>query len=161
MRLASEVALVVDHDDPEGDGAMVSISGRLSNGRIPGSVLEAAVQSDPGYLLFVTADTLVDEVLGIHLVDPGGELLDSGFIGAPYASGAFEALRLEPPDVVNFRFIDDADWWIRVLPRPRPALPFFSGARGAWRGGRWTRHFDIDRNPRRWSRRERMSWERR
>lgn len=157
LRLASEVTLLVEPDDARDDRAVVAIDGVATSTRIPGTILEAAVRCEPGYLLFVTADTLHDELLDIHLVDDRGRHLDRAFVGGPYASGHFERLRLDPPRTVRFRFVDDADWSVRVLPRPSFALPFVSGANGAWRGGRWTRHFVIDRDPRRWSRRQRTA----
>lgn len=148
MKLSQEIGLVVAPDERDGDHSTVSIAGQPTGIRIAGSVLEAAVRCEPGYLLFVTADTLDDELLGVHLVSPAGEHLDSAAIGGLYVSGTFESLALEPPDRVRFRFFDDADWAIRVLGRPRAALPWWRDARGVWRSARLTRHFEVTRSPR-------------
>lgn len=153
MEIADDVTLSVVPDEKEGNQSIIVVDGRPTEACVVGSVLEAAIRCDPGWLVFLTDDTPFEEMLRVGLVGPSGRLLDSATIGGPYATGTFEALRLEPPDVVHFRFIDDADWWIRVLPRPRLALPFLSDARGAWRGARLTHHFVIDRQPRRWARR--------
>lgn len=148
MNLSDDIALVVDQNDRDGDRSTISILGRPTDVRIGGSVLEAAIQCAPGYLLFVTADTLHDELLHVHLVSTTGSHLDSAAIGGLYVSGAFKSLELEPPDRVRFRFFEDARWSIRVLRHPRAVLPWWRDARGVWRGARLTRHFEVSRSPR-------------
>ena len=131
-------------DKPSSD---VLIAGRPTGSPVPGSALEAAVRWPLGWLLFVTDNTPSEEVLAIHLLDGEGKLLDSAFIGGPYATGTFSDLRLEPPATVHFRFIDNADWSVRLLGKAKPALPWWPDARGVWRGARLTRHFEVHRSP--------------
>lgn len=123
----------------------VLIAGRPADSPVSGSVLEAAVRWSLGWLLFVTDDTPSEEVLAIHLLDNKGRLLDSAYVGGPYTTGTFSDLRLEPPATVHFRFIDDADWSVRLLDKPKRALPWWPDARGVWRGARLARYFQVHR----------------
>jgi hypothetical protein len=149
MRLAGEISLrplaAGSDDEPRSE---VVIDSRPTGSIVSGCVLEAAVDCAAGWLLFVTSDTPYEEMLTIHLLDRGGRPLDSAHVGGPYTTGAFTSLRLDPPSTVHFRFIDNADWSVRVLPAPRRALPWWPDARGVWRGSRLTRHFEVRRQPR-------------
>ena len=146
MRVADEIAL-----RPLAAGAdaavrsEVLIAGRPTGAVITGVVLEAAVHCAPGWLLFLTDDVPFEELLTIHLLDREGGLLDSASIGAPYTTGTFSSMRLDPPSTVRFRFIDDADWFVEILDRPKRALPWWPDARGVRRGARVARHFIVGR----------------
>jgi hypothetical protein len=149
VRVADEIAL--RPVAPGADGAVrseVIIGGRPTGSVITGVVLEAAVHCAPGWLLFVTDDIPYEEMLTIHLLDPDGRPLDSAGIGGPYTTGTFSSMRLDPPSTVRFRFIDDADWFVEILGRPKRALPWWPDARGVCRGARIGRHFVVGRQPR-------------
>lgn len=146
MRLTDDITLRPQpfNDEPSGE---VWIAGRSTGTIVSGCVLEAAVRCRRGWLLFVTDGVPYEDMLTIHLLDERGRLLDSARIGGPYATGSFSQVRVEPPAIVRFRFIDDADWSVRVLDKPRPAVPWWPDARGVWRGARLTRHFELRRTP--------------
>ena len=110
-----------------------------------GCVLEAAVECDPGVLLFVTDDVPDEETLSIHLLDRGGKVIDSARIGGPYTTGTFRNLTLEPPSAVRFRFIDDAEWCVELLDPPRVSVPWLPDAKGVWRDAKLTRHMTVRR----------------
>jgi hypothetical protein len=149
VRVADEIAL--RPVAPGVDGAVrseVIIGGCPTGSVITGVVLEAAVHCAPGWLLFVTDDIPYEEMLTIHLLDPDGRPLDSAGIGGPYTTGTFSSMRLDPPSTVRFRFIDDADWFVEILGRPKRALPWWPDARGVRRSARIARHFVVGRQPR-------------
>ena len=77
----------------------------------------------------------------IHLLASDDRLLDSAHVGGLCATGSFSHFRLEPPRTVLFRFIDDAEWTVEVLDAPKPSMPWWPDARGAWRGSRMARRF--------------------
>ena len=145
IEVSSDIALHVHADSSQGARSEVLIRGQRSGTLVPGSVLEAALRTDSGWLLFLTHDVPYEEMLSIYLLSDAGGLLDSATIGGPYASGSFRGLRTEPPATVHFNFIDNADWHLRVLDRPRLTLPWWPDARGVWRGGRLRRSFVIGR----------------
>ena len=149
MREAPEISLRPlpgsEDDEPRSE---VLVDRRATGSVIAGCVLEAAVRCEPGWLLLVTNDTPYEEFLNIHLLDEStAQPLDSARIGGPNSTGTFSNLKLEPPSTVHFRFIDEADWSVRVLPRAKRALPLWPDARGVWRGSRLTRHFEVRRSP--------------
>jgi hypothetical protein len=118
---------------------------------LPGAVLEAAValdQSVSGHLLFLTDDIPYEEALRIILLGPRFELLDQAEIGGAYTTGSFSGLSLSPPDTLRFRFMGDADWSVRVLPRPALYVPCLSESRGVSRPWGWRRHFVVQGRPR-------------
>ena len=125
MKVADDVTLDGVQDEKNGNRSTVVVGGTPTRASVSGSVLEAAIRCDPGWLVFLTDDTPFEEMLHIGLV------------------------RLQQPDTVRFRFLQDADWSVRVLPRPRLGIPFRSDVRFAWRGSRLRRHFVVDRFPRR------------
>jgi hypothetical protein len=148
MRIAAEISL---HPLPGGDDdeprSEVLVEGRPTGSVIAGRVLEAAVECEPGWLLFVTNDIPYEEFLNIHFLDKAASPLDSARIGGPNSTGTFASLTLEPPSTVHFRFIDEADWSVRVLSRPKRGLPWWPDARGVWRGTGLARYFEVRRTP--------------
>lgn len=152
MRLADEVSirpLAAAGDDPA-PSSRVLLHGRDSATIISGCVLEAAVEAEGRYLLFVTNDCPYEELLHLHLLDAAGRALDSAALGMPYATGAFGNLRLLPPDRIGFDFFDEKDWEVELLPAPRLRLPLLSEPLGVWRARPLRCHFVLrarDRAP--------------
>jgi hypothetical protein len=143
MRLASNVRLARVSD---GSGrSTVFISEQSTGTELTGCVLEGAVECEPGLLLFVTDDVPDEETLSIHLLDHAGKLIDSARIGGPYTTGTFRNLVLQPPSAVRFRFVDEADWCVEVLDRPRVSMPWLPDAKGVWRDAKLTRHMTVRR----------------
>ena len=130
----------------EGSGrSAVFISDQPTGTELTGCVLEAAVECEPGLLLFATDDVPDEDTLSIHLLDRTGKLIDSARIGGPYTTGTFRDLTLEPPSTVRFRFIDDADWYVELFDRPRVSVPWLPDAKGVWRDAKRARHMMVRR----------------
>lgn len=156
MRLAPEISLQAvesshgkrnSPDDEEDDDvrpkSVVLVDRRPTGTVLSGRTLEAAVCCEPGWLLFVTDDVPFEEILRIYLLDEDGRLLDSARIGAPFATGVFSGLRLEPPDTAYFQFNDESEWAVTTLGQPQTVLPWWPDAKGVWRGSSPTRRFRV------------------
>jgi len=128
--------------------AEVLIAGRRTGWQVGGAVLEAALRCDDKLLLLLTDDVPHEESLSIHLLDADGELLDTAWLGAVYATGMFDALRIEPPDSVTFHFFGGTEWIVRVLARPGWRLPWTLDIPGVHRRWGWRRHFVVRGRPR-------------
>ncbi len=147
MRISTDLTLHPrSNEGPEGSQSEILIAGQRSGSVIKGQVLEAAVDCAGKWLLFVTDDVPYEEFLRIYLWDAKEGVLDSACIGSPYSTGTFSQLRLEPPHTVHFHFIDEAEWSVRIRETLRWALPWWPDTRGVWRGRRFRRHFEIQRN---------------
>lgn len=150
MRLAPEVS--VRPIAPGGEDAPargeVQIHGRTVGTEVGGCVLEAAVEADGRYLLFVTGDCPYEELLHLHLLDAQGRLLDSATLGGPYSSGRFVGPRLLAAQRVGFSFFDDKDWEVELLDAPRLRLPVFTEPLGVWRARPLRCHFIVHARPR-------------
>ncbi len=149
MRVAPELT-ISRIDDRSADDVPVSevyVSGQATGKCIPGADLEAAIEHDGRYLLFVTDDCPFEDMLRILLLDAACNILDSAMLGAPYSTGSFSSLSLDAPDKVRFRFIGDCEWTVTLLPRAGFRLPYLSGQKGVWRGFGFTRHFIVSGCP--------------
>lgn len=112
---------------------------------VAGAILVATIQWGSLYLLFVTDDCPFEEALNIHLLDEHLDPIDSTVIGWIYNTGVFESLTLVQPNIVQFRFLGDADWNIELLPKYTFRLPFLTESPGIWRKLGSSRHFRIYR----------------
>jgi len=150
MRTAEELTIRLVHGADEGEvpTSEVLVHGRSTGKLVSGKILEAAVQWENRYLLFMTDDVPFEEMLSIHLLDAQMNVLDSALIGSPYSSGAFTSLLLSEPNTVQFRFIGDTLWRVELLSRPRFRVPFISEPSGVKRPVGFYRHFIVRGNPR-------------
>ncbi len=150
MRTARELTtrLARGADEGEVPTSEVLVNGTSTGKLISGAVLEAAVQWENRYLLFMTDDTPFEEMLSIHLLDAQMNMLDSALIGSAYSSGAFTMLDLNEPNIVRFRFIGDTLWSIELLSRPGFRVPFISEPPGVKRPVNFSRHFIVRGTPR-------------
>lgn len=150
MRTAVE--LTTKRVDRSGDDEMpkseILINGKSTGKLVSGMVLEAAVQWENFFLLFMTDDIPYEEMLRILLLDNQLNLIDSALIGGPYSTGSFSSLHLIEPNTVCFRFIGDTTWCVELLSRPGFRIPFISEPLGVWRSLRFSRHFIVRGNPR-------------
>lgn len=148
LRLAPEVTANrrVAESDETPPSSQILVDGAPA-AVVSGARLEAAVQCDGRFLLFMTDDTPFEEVLSIHLISSDGRLLDSATLGGPYTTGAFSDLSLHPPNHVGFRFIGEADWSIEILPDPAFRLPLRADAPGIRRALGFSRHFVVHGKP--------------
>jgi hypothetical protein len=127
--------------------AEIVIAGRPTGRFIEGVILEAALDCEGEFVLFVTNDTPFEESLAICLIDGVGSVLDSLWIGAPYATGSFRDLVKVGPDTAQFRFAGDTDWTLQILPRPQFAIPYIHETAGVWRPFGFRRRLMIKGNP--------------
>ncbi|MDR2852308.1 MAG: hypothetical protein LBV61_04535 [Burkholderiaceae bacterium] len=150
MRIASELTarLARGANDDEIPESEVLVNGTSTGKRISGAILEAAVQWENRYLLFMTDDIPFEEILSIHLLDAQLNILDSALIGGPYSSGSFSSLELNEPNNVRFHFIGDTTWCIELLPRPEFRMPLISEPLGVKRHFGFSRQFIVRGNPR-------------
>lgn len=150
MRIAKELTTRLVHGADEGEvpTSEVLVHGTSTGKHISGAVLEAAVQWENRYLLFMTDDVPFEEMLSIHLLDAQMNVLDSALIGSPYSSGAFTSLELSESSTVYFRFIGDTLWSIELLSRPGFRVPFISEPSGVKHPVGFSRHFIVRGNPR-------------
>lgn len=115
---------------------------------VEGAVLEACVQWKDHYLVFLTDDIPNEDMLHIHLLDENLSLLDSASIGSPYATGNFRSFEMKEPDEVNFRFIGEADWSVKLLQKKKLHIPFVSDPKGVFRKLKFHSYFEISGDPR-------------
>lgn len=150
MHIASELITKLVHETGEGEvpTSEVLINGISTGKLISGAVLEAAVQWENYYLIFMTDDAPFEEMLGVHLLDAQLNILDSALIGSPYSTGSFSSLELSEPNTVRFHFIGGTTWSIELLSRPGFRIPFISEPAGVKRPLSFSRHFIVRGNPR-------------
>lgn len=122
-------------------------NGQATGQKVPGAVLEAAVQWQSFTLLFTTDDIPFEEHLHIHLLDAQLQLLDSATVGGMYSTGSFSLLESADPDTLRFRFIGDTDWSVQVLPESGFRVPLLSEPTGVSRPLGFSRHFIVRGQP--------------
>lgn len=148
MRLASEISIqrVAVRDD-QVSFSDVCVRGAPCGQQVEGAVLEAAVECNGRFLLFLTADVPFEDSLSIHLLDGSGHLLDSARVGWMYSTGSFSALALHEPNRVGFRFIGDTDWSVTLFGEARWRSPLLTEPRGVSRPLRLRYWFRIQGRP--------------
>ncbi|WP_431627533.1 hypothetical protein [Enterobacter bugandensis] len=111
----------------------VVLNGKSTGIIVPGQVLEAAVQvNEQRYILFLTDDIIFEESLTIVLIDVHDGLKEIVRLGNEYSTGTFADLQVTD-DSVDFRFIGDYIWTLKVSDSPRLRLPFVSAPKGVKR----------------------------
>jgi len=133
----------VEQTDTTSPSCEVMIHGKPTGQRLAGYDLEAALECDTGYLVFLTHDCPFEETLSIYLLDHAGIRLDSVNIGGMYTSGVFRNLQIQPPDKASFEFFAEATYTLKLLRRPRFCLPFFAEPMGVSRRFGFKRHFVV------------------
>lgn len=149
MRLADEVSIqpLPGSGDDMPVRSEVRLHGRPCGTTVTGQVLEAAVEADGRYLLFLTDDSPYEEVLHLHLLDGQGRPLDAADLGGPYTTGTFVGPRLLGGQRIGFGFFDDKDWEVELLPSARLRLPMLSEPLGVWRAKPLRCHFVLRAHP--------------
>lgn len=79
------------------------LNGQKTGQQISGALLEAAIQCQPGYLLFMSDDIPSEDMLSIVLLDTQGLMLDNARLGRAYTTGSFKVLQWQVPDNLKFR----------------------------------------------------------
>lgn len=141
------MARLLGHAENDEPRSALLLNGQPTGRVLPGAVLEAAVEWQGQYLLFITDDVPYEEALRIVLIDAELNVVDSAELGGAYTTGSFSDLRLIPPDTVRFRFIGAADWTVRLLNKDEFRLPWLSEPRGVSRQLGFSRRFVIDGQP--------------
>jgi len=133
--------------DDEIPTAEIIYRGEPTGCRVSGAVLEASVQIDDHFILFLTDDVPYEEMLNIYFLNDQFSVLDSVVIGSIYSTGSFSDLQLIGPTELQFRFIGETDWQLHLLPRPEFILPFISEPNGVRRKFGFKRYFKISGKP--------------
>jgi len=147
VRHADEVTVMSAPPDGRGPRCEVRVRGRSTGRFVAGLNIEAAVEVDGRYLVFLTDGVAREELLSIHLVEKDGRLVDTVAVGRPRATGVFRHLVLGPPRSVGFRFLGDAAWTVTVHPAPRLAWPLLPEAAGVHRPFGWRRWLLLRTSP--------------
>jgi hypothetical protein len=126
----------------------IIVNGIATGKYVSGAVLEAVVQCNKLYLLFLTDDIPFEEMLSVYLFDNQWHLLDSARIGGIYTTGSFSALKLSQPNLIYFHFIGNTNWCIEILSNPKFRFPLvISEPQGVYRDFGFSRHFLVHGYP--------------
>ncbi len=142
-----ELKLLTDSSETERPVCQLQFQGRPTTVTIKGAVLEACVECEGHYLLFVTDDIPHEEALYFYLLDADFITLDSASLGAAYSTGHFRDLSLQPPRNVLFQFIGGTRWSIEILAHPRWRVPFLGDPKGVMHNPGFRRYFVLRGNP--------------
>jgi len=133
----------IEQTDTAPPSCELIIDGQPTGQRLAGVDLEAALECDAGYLVFLTHDCPFEETLSIYLLDAAGILQDSVHIGGMYTTGVFRNLQIQPPEKVSFAFFAELTYTVKLLACPEFCLPFFAGLPGVSRRFFFKRHFVV------------------
>lgn len=149
MQQLSTVSLVEHSAQTEFSQARseVYFDGKPSGILVPGKVLEAAFKADEERcLLFITDDILFEESLTIALISSKQGVIEIAHLGGEYASGTFENASADN-ESVDFQFIDDVRWSIKISRSPHLRIPFMSDPRGVKRPSGLKTYMTFSTNP--------------
>ncbi|MEQ0828805.1 hypothetical protein ABLO17_17150 [Enterobacter dykesii] len=149
MQQVNSISLVKVRDATDVSQAQsdVVLSGKSTGIIVPGQVLEAAVQvNEQRYILFLTDDIIFEESLTIALIDVHDGLKEIVHLGNEYSTGTFADLQVTD-DNVDFRFIGDYIWTLKVSNSPRLRLPFVSDPKGVKRESGLKKYITISATP--------------
>ena len=113
------------------------------NLQLPGAVLEAVIQTNSEWLLFLTHDVPYEEGLEICLLDERFQLLDRATIAAPNVTAAFEHLEIVSDRKVRFEFLGKRAWTASLLKGTSFRLPLLTEPLGVSRSFGLCRRFAI------------------
>lgn len=149
MRLTNEIATswLNEAQEDEPPRSEVLLAAKPTGTIVPGALLEATVEWEKHFVLFMTDDCPFEEMLHVHLLDPQLQLVDSLRLGSAYSTGTLSSIELLEPNRVRFRFIGDTDWIIELLEKPKLKLPFVSDPPGVHRAIGLMRRLVITSRP--------------
>jgi len=140
---AIAVGKAISQTDSASSSCELMIYGKSTGQRLDGYYLDAALECNVGYLIFLTHDCPFEETLSIYLVDHVGILQDSAHICALYTIGIFSNLKIQQPDKVFFEFFAEGIFTVQILPDSGLRIPFFSEPRGVYRPFGFKRRFIV------------------
>jgi hypothetical protein len=150
MRVAPEITTnwLNENDQKNLPQSEVLLNGCPTGSLIPGALLEAAIEWNGHYLLFLTDDCPFEEGLNIVMLDSTLKLLDYATLAVLYCTGTLTSLKLLAPDRVQFTFFHEQVWTVQLLSKFRLGLPVF-GEMGfvIWRPWSFLRRFVIHLHP--------------
>ncbi|WP_426370325.1 hypothetical protein [Pseudocolwellia sp. HL-MZ7] len=81
---------------------------------INGNYMELCIKTDHKYIVFMTDDIPHENMLHIHLLDQGLNVIDSATIGGPYSTGSFRNYNIQESNMLTFYFIDETEWKLEL-----------------------------------------------
>lgn len=147
MRVANELTVRALHADGDMSRCVLLRDGVPVGQRLPGAILEAALQCQDHYLLFITDDVPYEEALHIVLLDAQWHTIDRATLSGPYTTGSFTGLNLHAPSTVRFRFFGDTDWELELLSASAFRVPLLGDPVGVTRPFGFTRRFVLRGKP--------------
>ena len=151
MRLLSTSEFAAELASPYSETASarseIVIDGHHTGAVVTGAVLEAALTWQNYRIAFFTDDIPFEEMLRIYKFDSDLKIVDRASLGAMYSTGTFAELKLQPPNVITFRFFGGIVWRVVLLAEREFALPYFSAPSGVHRQFKFFRHFRVEGKP--------------
>lgn len=123
--------------------ARLIVDGQASECVLTGAVLEAAVEWEGRFVLFLSDGIDWEEGLNIHLLDTDLSIMDSVSMGWAYTPGVFSGLSLQEPDQLEFSFPSTARWRVHLLTTRQWTVPMPTWLPGVARSGSWWRWIDL------------------
>lgn len=121
----------------------VIVAGKGTGKILQGAVFEAALKWNDYVLLFVTNDVFFEDTLNIYLLDQALNVVDYARMYYIYATGIFSDVDLDEIDTVQFTFLGDLRWVLRLFPEKKFFIPIFSDAFGVHRPLTFYRKFQL------------------
>ena len=149
LRFTKDIGLVGTGETTKNGSPLgeVVLGDRRTGKKVPGAVLEAAMQWNDYYLLFTTDGVDFEEFLSIVLLDRNLDVVDRATLGMMYSTGTFGGARLVGENEVDFQFIGDTTWTVRLLEKPSFRIPLIPDRIGVWRPFGFRRHFVVRGDP--------------
>jgi hypothetical protein len=150
MRIAPEIKInwINKNDEKNAPQSEILLHGQSTGRLIEGALLEAAIEWDGHYLLFLTDNCPFEEGLHIVMLDSALKQLDSATLVIMYGTGTLTSLKLLAPDRVQFTFFHERIWTVQLLPTVRLGLPVFGEMDFViWRPWSFLRRFAIHLHP--------------
>lgn len=123
----------------------VGYQGQVTIEPVEGVVLEAAVQTKQGLLLFMTSDVIYEDALFIHYFNQELQPLDSLTMDWITGSGVFRDLVIQSEDRLSFQFLGDKAWELTLFSSQKPCVPYVSEPAGVSRKLSFRRHMMLQR----------------
>ena len=85
---------------------------------VDGMVLDAQIEIQNIYVLFLTCDCPFEEFLYIHIIDKKLNLLDSYELGYAYGTGILDNIKIKN-NKISFSFYGNDEWNIIIYDKPK------------------------------------------